>query len=267
MIKKHISIFSFISLLSITSIAQAEIKYVMIDPSFLLHTSESKASAYIGKLAAAAYVIFKGKIPNKEAFYTALKKLKGQTTLQTFNDGLKMPSLLCDWLLSLKPNAALKSEILSKINESPMDKREKAVFSDIIEMMLTPAKLVDTFYIETEALAILKSLSAQNVKIILAGNWDEESLAVLRSQFSEIFSLVDFVAISGTIKQLKPSTDFYSNIFTQFTIQPEECISIEVEQKFVEEAKKTGMHVIISKKVDKYNIKSQLAQLGIQITV
>lgn len=266
MIEKSFRIFSLVSLLSITTMLHAEIKYVLIDPSIVFHTSEMKASGYIGKMAAAAYVIFKGKLPNKEAFYSALKRLKGHTAVKTYNDNITIPSVLCDWLLSIKPNAVLKAEILSKINESSMDKREKAIFSDIIDMMLTPSKLINTFYIEKDALTVLKALKAENIKIILAGNWDVDSLALLKSTFSEAFSFIDFVAISGEMKQLKPSSDFYSTILEKFNAKPEECISVEVEQKFVEAAKASGMQVILNKKIDKYNIKSQLAQHGLNIT-
>ena len=183
-----------------------------------------------------------------------------------------MPQVLCDWLLSIKANAILKAEILTKIKDSVMQKGEKLVFSDIVEMMLTPSKLIHTLYINTDLLDTIKALSAQKHTIVLIGNFDMESLALLKSKFQEAFSYIDLVVVSGDIKQLKPSKDFYHEALTKIqnflglseAINPEECINFETEQKFIAEAKAEKMQVITcNDKTDKKYFKQQLAQRGI----
>lgn len=267
MIKKHIRIFSLLSLFSITTMVQAQIKYILIDPSILFKTSEVKAAGYVGVIASMRYKANKGEFPNQKALFSALKKIKGQSIIKTYNDNLAMPSIFCDWLLSTQSNAVLKAWILAEIKKLRILDIEKEVFSNVVEMMLTPAKLIDTLSLNKDAFHVLQSLSTQGVTIILAGNWDSESLATLRSQFSEVFRLIHHVVVSGDIKQLKPSTDFYQHILEKFTIAPEECISIESEQQFVTDAQNTGMHVILSKHTNKHEIKNQLAHQGVHITV
>ena len=267
MIKKHIRIFSLLSLFSTFTIAQAEVKYVLIDPSVVFKTNTIKAAGYVGVIASMRYQANKGELPSQKALFNALKKIKGESTFKTYNDNLAMPSIFCDWLLSLKPNTSLKVEILAEIKKLKILDIEKEVYANVVEMMLTPAKLIDTLNLNKDALHVLQGLSTQGVTIILAGNWDSESLATLRSQFKDAFSLINHVVVSGNIKQLKPSTDFYQHIFDTFMIKPEECISIESEQQFVTEAQSTGMHVILSKHTNKHEIKNQLAHQGVHITV
>ena len=268
MIKNHIRIFAFLSFFNITTITQAEITHIIIDPKTLFPTDESLASNYIGKAGGALYVIEKLSIPDQKAFFSALKRIKGISTLKTYDDNLTMPSVLCDWLLSIKTNAVLKTEILSKIKESPMQKGEKSVFSDIVEMMLTPTKLINTKYLNADLFEVLKNLSNKNVTIILAGNYDLESLAELEKKFAHVFNFIDHVIISGEIKELKPSKEFYQYILDTFHIEAKECISFETEQKFIDQAKALGFHVIVQNdKTDKKYFKQQLKTNGIEITV
>lgn len=274
MIKKHVSILSFISFFSIAIMAKEEPKYILVDTASLFLTDESIAGSYVGKAGGALYLVEKFKLPNQEAFFSALKRIAGESTQKTYNNGLAMPQVLCDWLLSIKQNAVLKAEILTKIKDSVMQKGEKMVFSDIVEMMLTPTKLVHTLYINTDLLDTMKSLSAQKYTIVLAGNYDTESLIALKNNFQEAFSYIDLVIVSGEIKQLKPSKDFYHEVLNKVQeylgltnpIKPEECICFETEKKFIDAVKAEKMPVIVSNdKTDKKYFKQQLAQRGITV--
>lgn len=269
MIKNHIRIFAFISFLSIASLAQAEIKYIFIDPKALFPTDQTLARMYISTANAAAYVLQKLKKPDQKTFFSDLKKIiKGSSILKTYDENIPMPSILCDWQLSLKPNKEIKADILSAIKSSAMLSCEKVFCSELIEMMFSPTKLISTKYVNQDLFDIIKSLSKQNVTIILAGNYDSESLIELQKKFSYVFDCIDHVIVSGDIKELKPSEGFYQHVLDTCNAEPKECISFEAEQKFIEQAKTLGLHVIAQNdKTDKKYFKQQLKAKGIEVTV
>jgi len=145
---------------------------------------------------------------------------------------------------------------------------EKVFCSELIEMMLSPMKLISTISINQDLFDVIKALSKHNVIIILAGNYDSESLVELQKKFKHVFDCIDHIIASGDIKELKPSESFYQHILNKFTSAPEECVSFEAEQKFIEQAKSLGIHVIAQNhKTNKKYFQQQLKAKGINITL
>ena len=64
MIKKHCSIFTFISLFSMITLAKEQPKYILVDTASLFLTDESIAGSYVGKAGGALYLVEKFKLPN-----------------------------------------------------------------------------------------------------------------------------------------------------------------------------------------------------------
>jgi len=264
MINKHFRAFSLILLCTFTQQIRADITHIFIDLSVLFHTNKLAAAKHVGAIASMRYKLNRGELPNERAFFNALKKAKAETAIKTYNEGLDLPFILADWLLSIKSNATLKSEILYKIQGLKISDIEKEVYSNVIEMMLTPSKLIDTLNLDKHAFQILQALSKQYI-IILTANWDIESLSILRNSYPEVFSLASQVVVSGDIKCLKPHADFYECLCSTYNINPSDCLSLETEQRFVAATEKIGINVIVTKNTNKHQLQHKLQKFGIII--
>lgn len=254
------------TLLLITVYSQSHphnIKAVCIDIETLLETHEMKASGYIGKINALKYKVKTGHLPCKADVFKYLAPIPALSQETTSNENMKMPQILCDWLLHAQSFNVLKSTINNYIKQSKLSDIEKTVLTNTVNMMLTPSELADTQQVISATQNLINSLQKHNYKIFIVGNWADSTS--LQKQFPNLFAKCNGIFFSESIHHLKPYYEFYDSVLNKIEFTKDEVVWVEKEKEYIQQAKMYDMHVAEFNPKQPKEIITQLHKLHVTV--
>lgn len=226
--------------------------WVFVDMGFILEQSTTAALKHISIWDSAQFTLSTGHKPNKYELFDLLKQGETSPEYVTYNDNIQMPTIALPWLLGSKSLHQVKQETIAHLHSLNLSKIEKKVYESILEMMFTPEKFTSIQSVKKSSAAFLKALKQYGYKLALVTNWDKESFPVLRKKLPKLFDLFDEIIISGDCGSVKPYAQLYEHACKACSCNPEDCINLEVEEQFVEPARKAGLttHKVHAKKPD-----------------
>ncbi len=258
-------IFLFFTILSSFSIffPKTTIKAVFFDIETVFSTNKLRASGYIGKIDSIRYIASVGHTPSQEDLFKQLESIKAESTEVTYNNNLKMPLIFSDWLTAKKSGPKIKDIVQKYFMNKNISDIEKKVLLAIVSMMMTPQHLADIQQPDTGIFKLIEKLKQQGIKVFLTGNWAH--INSLKAEFPDNFKLFNGVFVSGDLKILKPSSEFYETVLNQSQFTSEQAVWIETEPKFISKARSYGMNVITHNRNNHSGLIQGLKQLGISI--
>lgn len=259
MIKKYI----LYILLCVTPQSLYPIKAICFDVETILETDDMRASSYVGKVDSLRYLRQVGHLPCQNDLFTQLMKVPADSTEFTYNNELKMPLVFSDWLMCVQPANTLLTKILNFLENAKITDIEKTILSNIIKMMFTPTSLIDTRKVIKPAEQLLNQLKQNGYKLYLTGNWIH--VDVMQQKFDKLLSNFSGIFVSGKLKKLKPSQDFYNTVLQRINLTAADVLWIERESNFVSKAKQYNLNMILfNPKYTKDTIKD-LQKFGINL--
>lgn len=265
--KIAILFFLFASISLNATISQDKnIKHIFVDINTILTVNSYTASKIIGWINSGKYFGKTGHNPSKADFFKALKDAPAITDQQTYNDDLLMPVILCDWLLGLQTNHAIRSTISQYLDKSPISDIEKIIFKNIAAMMMSPSIFIETQYLIKDFSKIFNSLKKSGYTIYLIGNYDKESEPYLfRLLSGNSLPDVNHCYFSNKAKELKPSPEYFDQLLQNYNISKKECLIIDIEKNHALSARNQGFNTILLHGHSPSQLKSELARIGIRV--
>lgn len=256
--------------LPITNPIQASnIKHIFIDINVLIKTSQSSASKIVGIINAMKYTAAVGHVPGKYDFFNALRKVPAQSTQISYNEDLVMPGILCDWLLNLQSNAAIKQAIYQYLDKSSYSDIEKTIYKNISSMMLSPKTFIDTQYLHMikDFVKLFQTLKKAGYDVHIIGNWDKESepylLKLMHSHHMP--TSMQQCYFSCKAKELKPNPEYFNQLLQTYKTTKHECVIVDIEKMHTQKAKEQGFTSILLHSATPTQLKSELARIGIRL--
>lgn len=250
-------------LLSLTPHSLYPIKAICFDVETILETDEMRASGYVGKLDSLRYLKQVGHLPNQNDLFTQLTKVPAESTEFTYNNELKMPLVFSDWLMCVQPASTILTKVLNFLQNSKISDIEKTILGNIVKMMFTPTSLIDTQKIIKPTESLINQLKNKGYTLYLTGNWIH--VDVLKQNFSNLLSKFSGVFVSGQLKELKPSQNFYNAVLQKINLNSADVLWIERETNFAAKAKPYNLKMILyNPKYAKDAIKD-MQKIGINI--
>lgn len=225
----------------IQSMPLKKITALFFDVEVIFHTNTMRASSYVGKIDSLRYLASVGHLPNQEDLFKQLKPIKAQSSQVTYNKNLEMPLIFSDWLTCTQANHTLKEIIQKYFSHKNISEIEKKVLFSIVSMMLTPHHLADTQEVSSKIETLLEKLKRLKIKLFLIGNWAH--ITSLKTEFADIFRFFDGIFVSGDLKILKPTQQYYQLVLEKSGILADHALWIEAEPKFIVHAKSYGLNV------------------------
>ena len=253
--------------LATINIEASTIKHIFIDINTIIKPSQTAASKVVGIINSMKYTAVVGNIPSKHDFFKALKHVPARTNQQVYNDDLLMPAILCDWLLGLQTNHAIRSAIIHHLDHNNnLSDIEKTIFKNISSMMMSPATFIDTQYLIKDFLKILQALKKAGYTVYLIGNWDKESEPYLMKLLHGN-NLPDarHCYFSCKSKQLKPTADYFDQLLKHYNLNKNECLLVDVEKNHAQSARSYGLTTILLHGHNIVQLKSELSRTGIRL--
>lgn len=253
--------------LSTSAIVEAStIKHIFIDINAIIKPSQTAASKIVGIISSIKYTAVVGHIPSRSDFFKALKDVPALTSQRTYNEDLVMPAILCDWLLGLQTNYAVRTAIFQYLETSPISDIEKTIFKNISSMMMSPSIFIDTQYLIKDFSKILHTLKKTGYTIYLIGNWDKESEPhLMRLLSGNLLPDARHCFFSNKAKHLKPNTEYFEELLKQYNLKKQECLIIDVEKNHAQSARNEGFTTILLHGHNSVQLKSELARVGIRV--
>lgn len=250
-----------------SNLQSSPIKHIFIDINAIITPSATAASKIIGIINSMKYTAIIGHIPCRADFFKALKNVPAITDQVTYNENMAMPAILCDWLLGLQTNNAIKSTIYHHLEKSNISEIEKTIFKNISLMMMSPTTFIDTQYVIKEFGKILHMLKKMGYTVYLVGNWDKESEPMLIQLLQGHFMPgAKHCYFSNKAKQLKPNTQYFDLLLKQYNIvNKHECLMIDVEKSHAQAARSFGFSTILLHGHSPLQLKSELNRVGIRL--
>lgn len=242
---------------------KAHIRAICLDIETIFETNDMKASSYVGKIDSLRYLKTIGNLPCQKDLFSKLEKVPAQSNIFTYNDGLKMPLILSDWLTHEQSASACLSKILSYLTTSTLPDIQKKILGNIIKMMMHPDALVDTQKLIPSTEKLIEQLKQKGYKLYLTGNWAH--LESLQKEFGRSLQNFSGIFVSGKIKLLKPHQTFYTAVLEKINIDSSEILWLEKEPNFISQMKKYNFHVIHYDPKDKKTIYKDLQSFGITL--
>lgn len=242
----------------------------------LLKNAKMKAANAIGMNYCMSYMMYRSTYMEPEAFlYHILCQIRPGDHNKTgvFSGKLEIPTLACEWLKGIRPNAKTLQEINEGMDKSPemfANKSERNMIEHLISYMMTPEKFVPTVSPIADGLNLVKACYNEKTadgkrkhKLYIVSNWDQESFEGLskRDDLQELWSMFDGIYVSGQLKVLKPEDAFYQELKKTMTPEEEPCIFIDDQPENLDAARKHGFYSINGKR--QKHAKQRLKKLGI----
>jgi HAD superfamily hydrolase (TIGR01509 family) len=244
------------------NITAKQMTTILFDVEAIFESDDMRASSYIGKINALHYIASTGHKPSQTELFKQLEPVKAISTEHTYNNNLKMPLILADWLSQKQNNSKIKEMIQKDLSNKNLSDIEVKVLMAIISMMLTPQHLADVQKIRPKMEQILKNLRQKGYKLYLVGNWAH--INSLKTEFVDIFKYFHGTTVSGDNHLLKPYEDYYEYVLEKNNIDASQAVWIETESKFASKAKQYGYNVVLTDKTAN-SVTSGLRNFGINI--
>jgi hypothetical protein len=248
------------------NLESSAIKHIFIDITAIIKPSQTATSKVVGIINSMKYTSVVGHIPSKADFFKALKNVPALSTQQTYNEDLLMPAILCDWLLGLQTNHAVRSAIFKHLDTSNISDIEKTIFKSISSMMTSPSVFIDTQYLIKDFSKILNTLKKSGYTIYLTGNWDKESEPhLMRLLSGNLLPGARHCYFSNKAKQLKPNLEYFNQLLKHYNLKKNECLIIDVEKHHAQSSRGAGFTTILLHGHNSVQLKSELSRIGIRV--
>lgn len=242
------------------------IKHIFIDINAIVQPSQTAASKIVGIINSIKYTGVVGHIPSRYDFFKALQNVPAQTTQQTYNEDLLMPAILCDWLLGLQSNQAVKSAISHYLDTTSLSDIEKTIFKNISGMMLAPSTFIETQYVIKDFSKVFHALKKAGYTVYLVGNWDKESEPYLLKMLNtNNFPDARHCYFSNKAKNLKPNSEYFNQLIKHFNLKKNECLIVDIEKTHAQAARTAGFPTILLHSHNCAQLKSELTRVGIRV--
>jgi HAD superfamily hydrolase (TIGR01509 family) len=159
-------------------------------------------------------------------------------------NGSSVPKIMEHWTINARSSTQTLSLVNSYIDKAISDSTQRQLFKNLARMSFDPHAAAKLFTPDSQILSLLAQCKQKGHTLILATNWNAESLNSLRQKFKSAYQLFDDIAISSPTRS-KPQKDFYIAIIQKYHAQPSDCIAIETEAQFVKNAQKSGLKSLI----------------------
>lgn len=258
-------ILSFLTILTLgnQSLEAKLIKAICFDVATIFTTNKLRASSYIGKINSIRYITQTGHTPSQEDLFRQLALYKAISTTKTYTDNMETPLILSDWLSQAQAAGTIKKNLNTYLGQRPISDIEKQVLCAIINMMMTPEYLVDTQKTYSYVEKLLKILRSKGYKLYLTGNWCD--IKTLKIAFPEIFSLFDKTFVSGELRSIKPSPEYYEQLTQHLGINKDAILWLEAQPKMAHAGKAQGLEVAAYNPDKKEELIATLKRYGIFI--
>ena len=224
-----------------------EIKNVVVDLNGVMFESNKfKAMKKLGIASILRYVFSNG-LPNTDYLFHLLQKIpaknKGQ---QIFHQGALLPPILVDWQLGLSSSDDLLKKIHPLIDAQDLTAIQKKIFHRLISFMLTPKDLIESFDPIFRGHRLIKSLRLyqRHLRIFALSNWDKESFPLLVDSFPDFFNLLDGHVVSGNVGKVKPGSEIFQHLMSDFNLDPKETLFIDDEPENLLMARSLGFQTL-----------------------
>ena len=180
-----------------------------------------------------------------------------------------MPGILCDWLLNLQSNAAIKQAIYQYLDKSSYSDIEKTIYKNISSMMLSPKTFIDTQYLHMikDFVKLFQTLKKAGYDVHIIGNWDKESepylLKLMHSHHMP--TSMQQCYFSCKAKELKPNPEYFNQLLQTYKTTKHECVIVDIEKMHTQKAKEQGFTSILLHSATPTQLKSELARIGIRL--
>jgi HAD superfamily hydrolase (TIGR01549 family) len=156
-----------------------------------------------------------------------------------------LPLLMCEWLKSTKSCQEIRAIVYQAIDQHPEwfnSSQEQRMMAYMTRMIFTPDLFCRTRTLIPEGVEFVKECKRMGHRVYILSNWDNESFRIVRSQYSDFFSLFDGIIISGDIGAAKPQPLMYDQFTKQF--DPATCIFIDDQPENIAAAQIKGIYGI-----------------------
>jgi len=194
----------------------------------------------------------------KDTFFETLNRVAkehkisnrpGKTIAKDYN-GKPVPLLMNLWLKGKIPCKTLRTIIFESIDKHPEwfnYEIEKRLIRNLVEMVFTPKKFVETFELNKEIVTLAKQYKKQGHQIYILSNWDAESFELLKQKNPAFFALFDGIITSGETGQVKPGKKIFKTLLKKYNLKPRNCFFIDDQKENVAIARKLKICGILCK--------------------
>ncbi len=194
----------------------------------------------------------------KDTFFETLNRVAkehkinnrpGKTIAKDYS-GRQVPLLMNLWLKGKITCKTLRTMIFESIDKHPewFDYEiEKRLIRNLVEMVFTPEKFVETFELNKEIVTLAKQYKNQGHQIYILSNWDAESFELLKQKNPAFFALFDGIIISGETGQVKPGKKIFKTLLKKYNLKPCNCFFIDDQKENVAIARKLKICGILCK--------------------
>ena len=180
--------------------------------------------------------------------------------------GKELPQIIKEWLRNEHTSQWCQETTMNLLNDYEKKTRIKTNLPRAMaHVIFDPACFASVHDIDYDFIELVKNLAQQKDcygnkkhKVYLTSNHNAETyeqLLLHHKELRDIVTLCDGVIISGDIKILKPSIEFYKYVFNKFSLDLDPLIiCIEAEESFVKAVRSLGKmntHCIHYKNVKK----------------
>ncbi len=183
----------------------------------------------------------------EKQFFAILNRMpvkpKNKTRHGVLYNGKGVPKIMEQWTVNALNSKQTLSMVNRYIQSTVKDGTQQQLYKNLARMSFDPAVAPKLFKPDNQLMNTLARCKRNGHKIILATNWNAQTLKALTNKFRSIYRIFDDSYISSPTRS-KPQKQFFQPIFEKYGVKPADCISIETEQKFASAAQKLGMKAI-----------------------
>lgn len=154
--------------------------------------------------------------------------------------GKKVPRIMEQWTINALTSSQTLDMVNRYINSSIKDSTQKQLNQNLARMSFDPAIAPQLFAVDNNLLSLLARCKRNGHTIVLATNWNEQILHALANKHRSAYTIFDDLFLASPTRS-KPQKAFFEQIYTKYGVAPSECITIETEHKFAQEAQKIGI--------------------------
>lgn len=176
-----------------------------------------------------------------------------------------LPAYMVEWLCANRPNQTIYREVRQGIKQHPewFGPFEQTLMLNMARGIFKPEQFASSRKVLKPTVKLIKKLKKQGYPLYILSNWDAETFALMKEEYSELFALFDGYVVSGEVHTAKPSKDIYELFMSSY---PHDCYCfIDDQQDNIDAAQKCGWHGIKteSRNPDIKMIKKEIAQMAV----
>jgi len=276
MIKKDIKFFIFLALF-LQSNPSFCTQAIIWDLGGVLFNPDKLTMAYneIGLKDILWYSIRDFQNPKKiqrRVFETLYTLDEGSSENASYDNGLRLPDIMCRWLEGKQNPKIMIDIIYKKMDELEKQKffvssREKNVLKKVITTIFDPTILAKYMLPATKSYSLLKEIMQHpDCEQYILSNWDPYSFAELYQSKHGLtifnFFKPEHIFTSGTCGIIKPNTQIFDYILAKHNLNPAECIFIDDQIENIKAANACGIQTIWFNNVNFEELRMQLYKHG-----